>query len=126
MGTRPKLPTASPQSRRPTTRGSRSWCGRTGSASWSTATPPGLSPRGPLVETSRALADVRPFRLGLTVALAGQLLTLGTAHGGTVGDGLESLVALGLGTTGASILAVLLAVAGTPFLPGASLGAIVR
>ena len=73
-----------------------------------------------------ALVDVRPFQLGLAVALTGLLLTLGTAHGGLVGDGLESLVALGLGTTGATILGVLLTVAGTLFLTGASLGAILR
>src|SRR6266516_5611372 len=79
-----------------------------------------LVPLGALMVTRSALVDVRPFRLGLTVALAGLLLTLGTAHGGIVGDGLESLVALGLGTTGASILGVLLAVAGTLFLTGAS------
>ena len=73
-----------------------------------------------------ALVDVRPFRLGLGVALAGLMLTLGTAHGGLVGDGLESLVALGLGTTGATILGVLLTIAGVLFLTGASLGAILR
>ena len=73
-----------------------------------------------------ALVDVRPFRLGLGVALAGLMLTLGTAHGGLVGDGLESLVALGLGTTGATILGVLLTIAGMLFLTGASLGAILR
>ena len=55
-----------------------------------------------------ALIDVRPFQLGLAVALTGLMLTLGTAHGGLVGDGFESLVALGLGTTGATILGVLL------------------
>ena len=61
---------------------------------------------------------MRPFRLGLGVALAGLMLTLGTAHGGLVGDGLESLVALGLGTTGATILGVLLTIAGVLFLTG--------
>ena len=40
------------------------------------------------------------------------MLTLGTGHGGLLGDGLESLAALGLGTTGATILGVLLTVAG--------------
>jgi S-DNA-T family DNA segregation ATPase FtsK/SpoIIIE len=73
-----------------------------------------------------ALVDVRPFQLGLAVALTGLLLTLGTAHGGLVGDGFESLVALGLGTTGATILGVLLTIAGVLFLTGASLGAILR
>jgi S-DNA-T family DNA segregation ATPase FtsK/SpoIIIE len=78
------------------------------------------------VVAKSSLVDVRPFRLGLGVALTGVMLTLGTAHGGLLGDGLESLVALGLGTTGATILGVLLAIAGTLFLTGASLGAILR
>ncbi len=56
----------------------------------------------------------------------GLALTLGSAHGGAVGDALESLAAIGLGTTGATILGVLLTVAGALFLTGASLGAIVR
>src|SRR5690349_12300556 len=79
-----------------------------------------LIPLGALMVTKSALIDMRPFRLGLGVALAGLMLTLGTAHGGLVGDGLESLVALGLGTTGATILGVLLTIAGTLFLTGAS------
>jgi DNA segregation ATPase FtsK/SpoIIIE, S-DNA-T family len=85
-----------------------------------------LVPVGALMVAKSALVDVRPFRLGLGVALAGLLLTLGSAHGGLLGDGFESLVALGLGTTGATILGVLLTVAGTLFLTGASLGAILR
>jgi DNA segregation ATPase FtsK/SpoIIIE, S-DNA-T family len=85
-----------------------------------------LVPLGALMVTKSALIDVRPFRLGLTIALAGLMLTLGTAHGGVVGDALESLVALGLGTTGAGILGVLLGIAGSLFLTGASLGAILR
>jgi S-DNA-T family DNA segregation ATPase FtsK/SpoIIIE len=85
-----------------------------------------LVPLGVLMVAKSALIDVRPFRLGLAVALTGLLLTLGTGHGGVVGDGLESLAALGLGTTGATILGVLLTVAGTLFLTGASLGAILR
>src|SRR3954470_14042399 len=85
-----------------------------------------LIPIGALMVAKSELVDVRPFRLGLGVALAGLMLTLGTAHGGLVGDGLESLAALGLGTTGATILGVLLAIAGTLFLTGASLGAILR
>ena len=71
--------------------------------------------------TSSTLVDFRPFRLGLAVALVGLALTLGSTHGGAVGDALESLVATGLGTTGATILGVLLTVAGALFLTGASL-----
>ena len=51
---------------------------------------------------------------------------LGDAHGGAVGRALESVVAIGLGTTGATILGVLLTIAGLLLLTGASLGAIVR
>ena len=85
-----------------------------------------LVPVGALVVTRSRLIDVRPFQLGLAVALAGILLTLGDSHGGAVGRALESLVAIGLGTTGATILGVLMTIAGVLLLTGASLGAIVR
>jgi S-DNA-T family DNA segregation ATPase FtsK/SpoIIIE len=85
-----------------------------------------LLPLGVLIVVKSELLDLRPFRLGLAVTLAGLMLTLGASHGGGVGHGLESLVALGLGTTGASILGVLLTVAGGLFLTGTSLGAILR
>ncbi|MDX6477182.1 MAG: segregation ATPase FtsK/SpoIIIE, family, partial [Gaiellaceae bacterium] len=85
-----------------------------------------LIPVGALIVAKSALVEVRPFRLGLAVALAGLMLTLGTGHGGLAGRGLESLVALALGTTGATILGVLLTTAGVLFLTGASLGAILR
>ena len=85
-----------------------------------------LIPLGALIVAQSALVDVRPFQLGLGIALTGLMLTLGSAHGGLLGDGLERLVALGLGTTGATILGVLLTVAGVLFLTGASLGAILR
>src|SRR6185312_8401370 len=85
-----------------------------------------LVPLGVLMVAKSALIDVRPFRVGLGVAIAGLLLTLGAAHGGVIGDGLAAAVALGLGATGATILGVLLTVAGLLFLTGASLGAILR
>jgi DNA segregation ATPase FtsK/SpoIIIE, S-DNA-T family len=85
-----------------------------------------LIPLGAMIVAKSSLIDVRPFRLGLGVALTGLMLTLGTGHGGLLGDGLESLVALALGTTGATILGVLLTIAGVLFLTGASLGAILR
>jgi DNA segregation ATPase FtsK/SpoIIIE, S-DNA-T family len=85
-----------------------------------------LVPLGALIVTRSALVDVRPFRLGLAVALLGLMLTLGSAHGGAVGGALERLVAIALGTTGATILGVLLTLAGVLFLTGASLGAILR
>ncbi len=85
-----------------------------------------LVPLGLLIVARSALVDVRPFRLGLAIALVGLLLTLGNSHGGAVGEGLERVVALGLGTTGATILGVLLTIAGVLLLTGASLGAILR
>jgi S-DNA-T family DNA segregation ATPase FtsK/SpoIIIE len=85
-----------------------------------------LVPLGAMIVAKSSLVDVRPFRLGLGVALTGLMLTLGAGHGGLLGDGLESLVALALGTTGATILGVLLTIAGVLFLTGASLGAILR
>src|SRR5437763_9210202 len=85
-----------------------------------------LVPLGALIVARSELVDVRPFRLGLGIALVGLLLTLGSGHGGIVGDGLERLVALALGTTGAGILGTLLTVAGVLLLSGASLGAILR
>jgi S-DNA-T family DNA segregation ATPase FtsK/SpoIIIE len=89
-------------------------------------TPLVLVPLGCLIVARSALVEVRPFRLGLAVLVAGVLLTLGSAHGGVAGRGLEDAVALGLGTTGATILGVLLTIAGALVLTGTSLGAILR
>src|SRR5437763_9622350 len=83
-----------------------------------------LVPLGGLIVTRSELVDVRPFRVGLGVSLVGLLLTLGNGHGGLAGEGLERLVALGLGTTGATILGVLLTTAGVTLLTGTSIGAI--
>ena len=85
-----------------------------------------LIPLGVLVVARSALVAVSPFRLGLGAGLLGLMLTLGRGHGGAVGRAAERVVALGLGTTGATILGVLLTVAGVLFLTGASLGAILR
>src|SRR5436190_11288988 len=85
-----------------------------------------LVPLGALIVTRSELVSLRPFRLGLAVGLAGLMLALGSAHGGYAGRGLEDLFALGIGTAGATILGIVLAVAGVLFLTGASLGAIVR
>jgi S-DNA-T family DNA segregation ATPase FtsK/SpoIIIE len=85
-----------------------------------------LVPVGALIVTRSELVSVRPFRLGLVVTLTGLLLTLGSAHGGLVGDGLASLFERGLGSAGTTILGVVLTIAGLLFLTGASLGALVR
>ena len=83
-------------------------------------------PLGGLIVTRSELVSLRPFRLGLSVALIGLMTALGAAHGGYVGHGLEALLALGIGSVGATIVGVLLALVGTLFLTGASLGAILR
>ena len=83
-------------------------------------------PVGVLVVARSALVALSPFRLGLTAGLLGLMLTLGRGHGGAVGRGAEWVVALGLGTTGATILGVLLTIAGVLFLTGVSLGAVLR
>ncbi|HEV2591367.1 MAG TPA: DNA translocase FtsK [Gaiellaceae bacterium] len=98
------------------------WC--IGAAAY--LTPLVLIPLGALMVFRSSLIDVGPFRLGLPIAVVGLLMALGRAHGGIVGRGLEGLVALGLGTTGATILGVLLTVAGVLLLTGASLGAWAR
>jgi S-DNA-T family DNA segregation ATPase FtsK/SpoIIIE len=85
-----------------------------------------LIPLGALMVTRSSLVSLSPFKLGLAVTLTGLMLALGSSHGGWVGDRLESLVALGVGTTGAEILGVLLTLVGVLFLTGASLGALVR
>ncbi len=85
-----------------------------------------LVPLGALIVTRSELVSVRPFRVGLVVAAIGLMLTLGAAHGGVAGDGLASLFSLGIGTVGATILGVVLTIAGVLFLTGASLGALVR
>jgi DNA segregation ATPase FtsK/SpoIIIE, S-DNA-T family len=85
-----------------------------------------LIPLGAMMVTRSSLVSVSPFKLGLSVTIVGLMLALGTSHGGWVGDRLESLVALGVGTTGAEILGVLLTLVGALFLTGASLGALVR
>jgi len=98
------------------------WC--IGAAAY--LTPLVLIPLGALMVARSSLIDVGPFRLGLPIAVLGLLLTLGSAHGGIAGRGFEGLVALGLGTTGATILGVLLTIAGVLLLTGASLGAWLR
>jgi S-DNA-T family DNA segregation ATPase FtsK/SpoIIIE len=98
------------------------WC--IGAAAY--LTPLVLIPLGALMVFRSSLIDVGPFRLGLPVAVVGLLMALGRGHGGIVGRGFEGLVALGLGTTGATILGVLLTIAGVLLLTGASLGAWAR
>jgi S-DNA-T family DNA segregation ATPase FtsK/SpoIIIE len=81
---------------------------------------------GGLMVARSALIDVRPFRTGLPVAFFGLMLTLGSAHGGSVGSGLDALVSKLLGATGATILGATTLVAGALLLSGASAGALLR
>jgi S-DNA-T family DNA segregation ATPase FtsK/SpoIIIE len=85
-----------------------------------------FAPLGALIVTRSALVSVRPFRLGLSVAVLGLLTALGRGHGGLAGRGLEGLLSIGVGSTGSTIVGILATVAGALFLTGASLGAIVR
>jgi DNA segregation ATPase FtsK/SpoIIIE, S-DNA-T family len=89
-------------------------------------TPLVLVPLGTLIVFRSSLIDVGPFRLGLPVAVVGLLMALGGGHGGVTGRGFAWVVALGLGSTGATILGVLLTIAGVLLLTGASLGAWAR
>ncbi|MEX2211986.1 MAG: DNA translocase FtsK [Gaiellaceae bacterium] len=81
---------------------------------------------GALMVVRSALVDVRPFRTGLAVVLAGLLLTLGRAHGGYAGEGLEAMFGYLLGRTGTTILGGTAIAVGAVLLSGASLGALVR
>jgi S-DNA-T family DNA segregation ATPase FtsK/SpoIIIE len=85
-----------------------------------------LLPLGALMVARSSLIDVSPFKVGLAVALVGLMLALGSSHGGWTGDHMETIVARGIGTTGSTILGVMLALVGVLFLTGASLGALVR
>jgi DNA segregation ATPase FtsK/SpoIIIE, S-DNA-T family len=90
------------------------------------AAPVALLTIGLLMVARSALVDLGPFRTGLCVAIPGLLLTLGTAHGGLAGRGLDSVFATLLGGTGALILGVSALLAGIVLLTGASIGALVR
>jgi DNA segregation ATPase FtsK/SpoIIIE, S-DNA-T family len=81
---------------------------------------------GGLMVARSALVDVRPFRTGLIVSALGLLAALGSAHGGGLGNGIESLFGLLLGSTGTTIVGVLALVVGALLLSGASAGAMVR
>jgi S-DNA-T family DNA segregation ATPase FtsK/SpoIIIE len=81
---------------------------------------------GALMIARSALVDVSPFRTGLVVTSFGLLATLGDAHGGALGRGLERLFGTLVGATGTTIVGVLALVVGALLLSGASAGALVR
>jgi S-DNA-T family DNA segregation ATPase FtsK/SpoIIIE len=95
-----------------------------GGASW--VVPAAFVVLGALMVVRSALVDVRPFRVGLIVAVFGLMLTLGRDQGGYVGQMLGGAVGVAIGATGSTILGALLLVVGALLLSGASLGAILR
>ena len=95
-----------------------------GAASW--GMPMALVAVGGLMVARSALVDVRPFRLGLGVLVAGLMITLGRDQGGYLGQVLGGAVGIALGATGSTILGALLLLVGALLLSGASLGAILR
>jgi S-DNA-T family DNA segregation ATPase FtsK/SpoIIIE len=90
------------------------------------AAPAAFAVLGGLMVARSVLVDVRPFRTGLATAVPGGLLTLGSTHGGRVGEVLERAVAWAVGGTGATIVGVTALAAGLLLLTGASAGAILR
>jgi S-DNA-T family DNA segregation ATPase FtsK/SpoIIIE len=67
-----------------------------------------------------------PFRTGLIMIAFALALVLGAAHGGYLGEGLESLFGRLIGTTGTRLLGVFVLIAGVLLVSGASAGAILR
>jgi S-DNA-T family DNA segregation ATPase FtsK/SpoIIIE len=88
--------------------------------------PLALLPIGALMLMRSSLVAVGPFKLGVSVAVVGLMLALGSSHGGWIGRQLEGIVSRGIGTIGSTILGVMLALVGVLFLTGASLGALLR
>ncbi len=77
---------------------------------------------GSLMVARSALLDLRPFRTGLGILGIGLVLTLGSAHGGYFGRGLEGLFAKLLGHGGATLLGGTTIAIGALLLSGASIG----
>jgi S-DNA-T family DNA segregation ATPase FtsK/SpoIIIE len=95
-----------------------------GSAAY--AAPLALVLVGGLMLFRSALLEVRPFRTGLAVTLAGLMVTLGSEHGGAVGGVLGGGLAKLLGGTGSALLGITGLLAGGLMLSGASYGALLR
>ena len=90
------------------------------------AAPVALVGVGGLMLFRSALVDVRPFRTGLAVWTTGLMVTLGSDHGGAVGNLLGGGLARLIGGTGAALVGITMLLAGTLLLTGASAGAILR
>jgi S-DNA-T family DNA segregation ATPase FtsK/SpoIIIE len=81
---------------------------------------------GGLMLFRSALIDVRPFRVGLAVTFVGLMTTLGSRHGGFVGDACGGALAALLGGTGSFLIGLTALLAGALLLSGASAGALLR
>jgi len=90
------------------------------------AAPIALAAVGALTLARSGLVGVRPFRLGIGVAVLGLLLVLGDARGGYAGEALERALGWLIGSTGTLILGVFTLLAAGLLLTGASLGALLR
>jgi DNA segregation ATPase FtsK/SpoIIIE, S-DNA-T family len=90
------------------------------------ALPVALVAIGGLMLLRSALIDVRPFRVGLAVTFAGLMTTLGSRHGGFVGDAFGGAIAALLGGTGSFLIGLTALLAGALLLSGASAGALLR
>ncbi|MGH3072176.1 MAG: DNA translocase FtsK, partial [Gaiellaceae bacterium] len=95
-----------------------------GSATY--AAPLALAVVGGLMLFRSALLEVKPFRTGLAVTVAGLMTTLGPDHGGAVGNLLGGGLAKLLGGTGSAIVGLTALLAGGLLLSGASYGALLR
>ncbi len=95
-----------------------------GSAAY--AVPLVLAVVGSLMLFRSALVGVKPFRLGLAVALVGLMTTLGSRNGGFVGDAFGGAIAALLGGNGSFLVGLTALLAGVLLLTGASAGAFLR
>jgi S-DNA-T family DNA segregation ATPase FtsK/SpoIIIE len=81
---------------------------------------------GSLMVAHSDLPRFRPFRTGLVLTALALALVLGRAHGGYLGEGLESLFGSLIGTTGTRLLGAFVLLAGALLITGASAGAFLR
>jgi len=81
---------------------------------------------GGLMLFRSALLEVKPFRTGIAVTLAGLMVTLGSGNGGYVGSVLGGGLATLLGGTGSFLVGLTALLAGSLLLSGASYGALLR
>jgi len=88
--------------------------------------PLALAVVGGLMLFRSTLLDVTPFRTGLGVTLTGLMVTLGSDHGGFLGELLGGGLAKLLGGTGSLLIGLTALLAGGLLLSGASYGALLR